>query len=331
MSPSRRRILVTAATGRQGRAATRALRESGWLVRALVRDPQSPAAAELAATGAQIAVGDLDDPGAIAAALDDVHGVFLSQPGFMSPELTPGLGPDSELHRGRAVLAAAVAAGVGHLVYSSALGADRGLSPLLAPKRALEAELAESGLPATIIRPVGFAENYAGPLRGLGPDGTIRTPAPPHVVEQLIAVRDIGVFAALASPTPIGTSATRSSSPAMSSPSPRSPMRSRTRLAVRSATARSRWRRSAALILTAPAPWSASTASSPRGPTSTRCASSTRGCSTSAAGWPAVAPRRSSRTSSRSRRRVSVRPDLGKRGSEDDPAPNTTGPGAMPR
>jgi uncharacterized protein YbjT (DUF2867 family) len=53
-------------------------------------------------------------------------------------------------------------------------------------------------LPTTIIRPVGFMENYAGPARGLQPDGTIRTPAPPQIVEQLIAVRDIGVFAELA-------------------------------------------------------------------------------------------------------------------------------------
>lgn len=198
MSTSQRRILVTAATGRQGAAVTHALLERDWLVRALVRDPTSPAAAALAAAGAEIAVGDFDDAGSVAAALDGVHGVFLYQPGFMSPELTPGLGPASELTRGRAALAAAVKAGVGHLVYSSALGADSGLSPLLAPKAALEAELGESGLPATIIRPVGFMENYAGPGRGLQPHGTIRTPAPPNVIEQLIAVRDIGVFAALA-------------------------------------------------------------------------------------------------------------------------------------
>jgi uncharacterized protein YbjT (DUF2867 family) len=195
-------IVVTAATGRQGRAAATALLERGWPVRALVRYPGSAGAAELAAAGAEVAVCDLDDADAIGAAIGGAHGLFLYQPGFMSPELTPGLGPDSELTRGRTIINAALTAGIGHLVYSSGLGANLGLSPLFAPKQALEQRLTASGVPFTIIRPVGFMENYAGPGRGLQPDGTIRTPAPPHIAEQLIAVRDIGAFAAIAFANP---------------------------------------------------------------------------------------------------------------------------------
>jgi uncharacterized protein YbjT (DUF2867 family) len=202
MTTPRRTIVVTAATGRQGRAAANALLERGWPVRALVRDPGSARAAELAAAGAEVAACDLDDAAAVKAALGGAHGLFLYQPGFMSPQLTPGLGPDSELARGRTVISAALSAGIGHLVYSSGLGANLGLSPLFAPKQALEQQLAASGVPFTIIRPVGFMENYAGPGRGLQPDGTIRTPAPPHVVEQLIAVRDIGAFAGFAFASP---------------------------------------------------------------------------------------------------------------------------------
>ena len=202
MTTPPRTIVVTAATGRQGRAAAAALLERGWPVRALVRDPDSAGAAELAAAGAEVAVCDLDDAAAVKAALGGAHGLFLYQPGFMSPELTPGLGPDSELTRGRTIISAALSTGIGHLVYSSGLGANLGLSPLYAPKQALEQQLAASGVPFTIIRPVGFMENYAGPGRGLQPDGTIRTPAPPHVVEQLIAVRDIGAFAAVAFASP---------------------------------------------------------------------------------------------------------------------------------
>ena len=63
MSAFRRRILVTAATGRQGWAATHALLERDWPVRALVRDPTSPAAAALAAAGAEdLGRRDFDDP-----------------------------------------------------------------------------------------------------------------------------------------------------------------------------------------------------------------------------------------------------------------------------
>jgi uncharacterized protein YbjT (DUF2867 family) len=202
MTTARRPIVVTAATGRQGRATATALLASGCPVRALVRHPDSMSAEELAAAGAEIIVGDFDDVASIEAALDGARGLFLYQPGFVSPNLTPGLGPDSELNRGRAVISAAVAAGIEHLVYSSALGANLGLSPLSTPKQTLEHELLASGLSVTIMRPVGFMENYAGPGRGLQPDATIRTPAPPQVIEQLIAVSDIGAFAALAFANP---------------------------------------------------------------------------------------------------------------------------------
>jgi len=202
MTTPRRTIVVTAATGRQGRATTTALLQRGWPVRALVRYPSSAPAAELAAAGAEVTVCDLDDADAIDAALGGAHGLFLYQPGFMSPHLTPGLGPDSELTRGRTVINTALTAGIEHLVYSSGLGANLGLSPLYAPKHALEQQLTASGMPFTILRPVGFMENYAGPGRGLQPSGTIRTPAPPHLAEQLIAVRDIGAFAAMAFANP---------------------------------------------------------------------------------------------------------------------------------
>jgi uncharacterized protein YbjT (DUF2867 family) len=202
MTTPRRTIVVTAASGRQGRATAIALLEHGWPVRALVRDPDSAPAVGLATAGAEVSVCDLDDADAIKLALDGAHGLFLYQPGFVSPELTPGLGPDSELSRGRTVISAALTAGISHLVYSSGLGANLGLSPLYAPKQALEQQLAASGVPFTIMRPVGFMENYAGPGRGLQPDGTISTPAPPHIVEQLIAVRDIGAFAAIAFANP---------------------------------------------------------------------------------------------------------------------------------
>ena len=65
--------------------------------------------------GAEVAVCDLDDPAAVKAALGGAHGLFLYQPGFMSPELTPGLGPDSELTRGRTVISAAQPVPAGQL------------------------------------------------------------------------------------------------------------------------------------------------------------------------------------------------------------------------
>jgi uncharacterized protein YbjT (DUF2867 family) len=190
--------VIAAATGRQGRAVTEALLQHGWPVRALVRNPDSSTATELAAAGAEIAVCDFEDVDTVATALNGARGLFLYHPIFISLEVTPGLGPNSELTHGRAVIDAALSAGIEHLVYSSALGVDRDPGPLFAPKQQLEQELLASDIPSTMIRPVGFMENYAGPDRGLQPDGTIVTAAPPHVIEQLVAVRDIGAFAQLA-------------------------------------------------------------------------------------------------------------------------------------
>jgi len=58
-------ILVTGATGNQGGAAAARLLAAGWRVRPLTRDPASRAARALAAAGAEVTAGDLDDPGSL--------------------------------------------------------------------------------------------------------------------------------------------------------------------------------------------------------------------------------------------------------------------------
>ncbi|WP_169811823.1 NmrA/HSCARG family protein [Nocardia sienata] len=192
-------ITVFAASGRQGCAAVHALLAAGCPVRAVVRDPSRDAARRLADRGAEVVPGSLDDMDAVGEALRGAAGLFLYQPGFISPRATPDIGPDDELRRGRAIIDAAVQAGVGHIVYSSALSADRpDTSPLLRPKTQLEEYLRSTHVPATILRPVGFMENYLGAFRGLRPDGVLASTTPPDVVEQLVAVADIGSFAARA-------------------------------------------------------------------------------------------------------------------------------------
>jgi uncharacterized protein YbjT (DUF2867 family) len=196
-------VTVFAASGRQGSAVVHALLAAGRSVRAVVRDPDRGDVRRLANAGAEIVLGSLDDVDVINAALHGAAGLFLFQPGYLSPQATPGIGPDDELRRGRVIIDAAVRAGVGHIVYSSALSADRpDTSPLLRPKAQLEEYLRSTQVPATILRPVGFMENYLGPFRGLRPDGLLASTAPPNVVEQLIAVRDIGSFAARAFQAP---------------------------------------------------------------------------------------------------------------------------------
>jgi uncharacterized protein YbjT (DUF2867 family) len=187
-------IVVTGATGNQGGAAALRLLADGWGVRALTRDPASAAAQRLAATGAEIVAGDLDDRPSLNAALAGAHGVFSVQQGALGPAPVRF---DDEVRRGRNVADASVAAGVAHLVYASVAGAERsGAVRAFAAKWAIEEYLRGIGAPVTILRPVSFMENYADPNFGLQ-TGTLTTPFASHVPEQLIALDDIGAFVAL--------------------------------------------------------------------------------------------------------------------------------------
>lgn len=154
---TKRTVLVTGATGKQGGAVARRLLGTGYSVRAFVRDADRPAARELAALGAELAVGDFDDPRSLDAAVRGVHGVFCAQPGDL-----PDPRPEVNARRGRTVVDAAADAGAAHLVYSSAAavgrGADVGHFEAMAE---VEAHIAASGVPATVLRPTFFMENWS--------------------------------------------------------------------------------------------------------------------------------------------------------------------------
>jgi uncharacterized protein YbjT (DUF2867 family) len=185
-------ILVTGATGRQGGATARRLLELGHPVRALVRDPAAPAAVALAAAGARLVLGDMDDPASLAPALDGVAGVFGIPPIAFDPDL--------ETTRGRALIDAATAAGVAQVVFSTVATTSaptRGTSGKTAIERYLHDHVAQP----TVLRPVRFMTNYLGiVVAGIDgiTDGEHRHLFPAHEPMQVIAVEDIAEFAALA-------------------------------------------------------------------------------------------------------------------------------------
>ena len=109
-------VLVTGASGKQGGAAARALRERGVPVRALVRDLDSSGAQALEALGVELTQGDLDDVGSIEAAVEGVQAVF-------SVPLPDPAVPDAERTRGRNLVNAALESGVAQFVHSSLSGA----------------------------------------------------------------------------------------------------------------------------------------------------------------------------------------------------------------
>jgi uncharacterized protein YbjT (DUF2867 family) len=183
-----RLILVIGATGRQGGAVYRHLQKQGFKLRALVRDPNSNQARQLMAYGENVLQGSLDDPDSLMRAMDGMHGVFSVQPYSTN-----------EIQQGVAVIEAAKRQGVSHFVYSSVGAADEKTGiPHFESKIKVEEHLLSSGLQYTIVRPVFFMENWH---RGFGAsirNGQLQQPLSPTTTLQMVAVDDIGAFAALA-------------------------------------------------------------------------------------------------------------------------------------
>jgi len=198
MDKSDKVILVTGATGQQGSATVRHLLANGWRVRALTRDAGKPAAQALAQSGADIVQGDNDDRASLDAALEGVYGVFSVQNNWL-----PGVGVVGEVRQGKLIADAAQAANVQHFVYTSVGSAERSTGiPHFESKWQIEQHIHALSLSATVLRPVAFMENFqwsrqailGGTFSGFGlrPDKT----------NQLIAVDDIGAFAAIAFENP---------------------------------------------------------------------------------------------------------------------------------
>ncbi|MBD3884936.1 NmrA/HSCARG family protein [Phormidium tenue FACHB-886] len=192
-----RLILVTGATGNQGSAIARHLLQRGnFKVRALVRDPNKPAAQALQQAGAELAVGDLNDCTSLDRALQGAYGVFSLQ------IFQDGL--DTEIRQGKAVADAASSAGIQHFVYSSVGSAERNTGvPHFDSKsqveeyiRALAKPLpGRSELPYTIMRPVFFFYNY-NMMRSMVETGTLFQPLSPETKLQQLSEEDYGEMVA---------------------------------------------------------------------------------------------------------------------------------------
>ncbi|WP_122049738.1 NmrA/HSCARG family protein [Asaia bogorensis] len=184
-------ILITGATGQQGAATIREMQRRGhWHIRALVRDPRAPKAVGLAKNGVELAHGDLDDEHSLRVALDGAEGVLSVQ----SPMK---IGPAGEERQGKRLAALAKESGVRHFVQCSAGGVERrsGL-PHFESKWAIEQHIASLGLPATILRPAAFMENFSGMIFRVTMLSMMNTYLRPDQAMQLVSVQDVAWFAA---------------------------------------------------------------------------------------------------------------------------------------
>jgi uncharacterized protein YbjT (DUF2867 family) len=187
---SREPVLVLGATGGQGGAVAVALLDAGIPVRALVRDPESERARKLAAAGAELTAGDFTDSVALTIAMRDTAAAFALTTPFEA-------GPDAELVQGKAIIAAARAARLPFLVFSSVAGATAHTGvPHFESKAVVERQLAASGIPHTIVAPTYFYDNALGGYDELLA-GVLELPLPAGHRLQQLARPDLGRFVAL--------------------------------------------------------------------------------------------------------------------------------------
>jgi uncharacterized protein YbjT (DUF2867 family) len=159
------KILITGATGKSGGETARRLAAGGHAFRVLVRDADR--AAPLAELGAELAVGDIGDPGVLAAAFDGIERGFL---------VMPNVQQQLELETG--FIDAAVKAGVKHLAYLSSIeSVPENTNPITQIHVAVERHLQASGLDWTLIRPSFFMQIFSGMAAGIRDHDQIVLPA----------------------------------------------------------------------------------------------------------------------------------------------------------
>jgi uncharacterized protein YbjT (DUF2867 family) len=142
-----RPILVTGATGNVGSQVVRELRARGLPVRALVRDRLR--GRSVLGDGVDLALGDLDVREDVEAAVQGAAQVFLCTPNH-----------PAQLDRECRVVDCAADAGVERIVKLSSVGSAVGSpSRLWDCHGRIERHLAESGVPASILRAGFFMSN----------------------------------------------------------------------------------------------------------------------------------------------------------------------------
>ncbi|KAJ7121960.1 NAD(P)-binding protein [Mycena crocata] len=206
MSP--KKILVTGATGHQGRALIWALQESAdaehFHVLALTRTASSLAAQRLASEHLKFATileGNLDAPEAVRKIFEDGRQDGPGIWGVFCVLAFPGLGANADVveRQGKNLADTALEYGVASFVFSSAeRGGEYYDDQTELDTRAkvmIERHIKASGLPWTILRPGFFMENFNGFL-GAITAGVLKNGLKPTTTNRLVAVDDIGQVAA---------------------------------------------------------------------------------------------------------------------------------------
>ncbi|WP_026874461.1 NAD(P)H-binding protein [Jiangella gansuensis] len=166
-------IVVTGATGRFGSVVAHDLlnRRPANELAVVARTPARAAA--LAERGVEVRQGDYDDPASLEKAFADADTLLF----VSGSDTTPGV----RERQHRAVVDAAVAAGVGHIVYTSAITAEDAQS-FLADHTTTERSIRAAGLTYTFLRNTFYTEELLVPpmLAAAVENGELAAPAIGH-------------------------------------------------------------------------------------------------------------------------------------------------------
>lgn len=155
---NKKTILVTGATGAQGGSVARKLLAEGrFKVRVLTRSRSSSNAKALQLAGAEIAIGDFNEPRSLLEAMNEVYGVF----GVTDFEEHA----EREIFHGKNLIDAVKQSGVEHFVYSSSPNYHKlSKGELSVPQCDIKARLQEYAkslkVPASFVHVSFYFENF---------------------------------------------------------------------------------------------------------------------------------------------------------------------------
>ncbi|KAI9057818.1 NmrA family protein [Trametes sanguinea] len=153
---SKKLIAVTGATGQQGSSVVDFLLKEpdNFAVRAITRDPSSPAARALAARGVEVVKADFSSLAETSAAFAGAWGVFGLTQFYVH-------GFEGEQLHGKNIVEAAVQQGVKHLVWSTVEGREGECAAISWRSKALiEDRVIASGIPYTFVYIPMYYENF---------------------------------------------------------------------------------------------------------------------------------------------------------------------------
>ena len=183
-------FVVLGATGNTGKVVAETLLAQKKAVRVVVHDPVKGEAWK--AKGAEVAIADVEDGGALERAFKGAEGAYvLLPPSHDSSQVRADNG-----RRAKTIATAVEAAGVAHTVVLSSVGAQQpdGTGPILSIHDA-EATFSRTRAAVTFLRAAYFMENWGGSLYAVG-QGVLPTFLLAAKPIPMVATRDIGLAAA---------------------------------------------------------------------------------------------------------------------------------------